>query len=195
MSHAIIQERLRNALNKNNISAIQLAQKAGVKNTFIYDILNGKSTNPSIVKLAQVAKALQVELSYFVEKNDITPPSSGSAPSHVTIPPLAPGKEEGLPPHNTEGMVFDQKWLEDNIKADIKNIRLLHAHAIRADYLPAHIPAKAHLLIDINTNAEDGKASYIWHNQHYFMATHNTTTPPSPEASRVGKIIWIGYFA
>lgn len=44
------------------MSVSEIAKRAYVRNYFIYDVIAGKSSNPSVVKLARVAKVLGVPL-------------------------------------------------------------------------------------------------------------------------------------
>lgn len=63
---SLIGKRLKVRMAEKGYTASRLARNANVKPSFIYDIVNGKSTNPSTVKLASVAEALDVSLSYFI---------------------------------------------------------------------------------------------------------------------------------
>jgi transcriptional regulator with XRE-family HTH domain len=47
---------------RRGLNYSELARKSGVKPSFIYDILNGKSLNPSVVKLCKIAEALDIAL-------------------------------------------------------------------------------------------------------------------------------------
>ena len=70
MNHPhILSERLRQEMQRQGLSAMELARRAGVKNSFIYDILNGKSRHPSTVTLAPVAETLGVSLAYLAGAN------------------------------------------------------------------------------------------------------------------------------
>jgi len=61
-----IAERLQFLMAQRALNATQLAKLAEVKPSFIYDILNGKSANPSPVRLSQLAKALGVDISRLI---------------------------------------------------------------------------------------------------------------------------------
>ena len=62
--------RLKEEMEKSNINALELAEKAGVGATFVYDILKGKSKNPTSKKLLSIAEALNVSLSYITCETD-----------------------------------------------------------------------------------------------------------------------------
>ncbi len=57
-----IADNLRRYIKLKRMNSRNLAERAHVKPSFIYDILNGKSQNPSTVKLARVAEALGVSV-------------------------------------------------------------------------------------------------------------------------------------
>ena len=67
MSQVIIHN-LKNFMQMRAVNSRELAKRAQVRPSFIYDILSGKSANPSSVKLSKVAQALSVTLSDLVEK-------------------------------------------------------------------------------------------------------------------------------
>src|SRR5690348_4227352 len=61
-----IGQRLKFEMKKRGVTSADLAKRADVKTSFIYDIISGKSANPSTVKLARVAENLGVSLTYLV---------------------------------------------------------------------------------------------------------------------------------
>src|ERR1700722_8204055 len=61
-----IVHRLKIEMKKRGIASTGLAKLADVKTSFLYDVISGKSANPSTVKLARVAQSLGVSLAYLV---------------------------------------------------------------------------------------------------------------------------------
>jgi phage repressor protein C with HTH and peptisase S24 domain len=61
-----VSSRLRQTMSEQRLNCVQLAAAANVKTSFLYDILSGKSANPSAVQLAKVAHALNISLLYLV---------------------------------------------------------------------------------------------------------------------------------
>lgn len=59
-------ERLRVAMDRVHTNARELAERADVGRSFVYDVLSGKSLNPTTHKLSAVADALGVSLSYLL---------------------------------------------------------------------------------------------------------------------------------
>ena len=62
--------RIRSQMDKIGINARELAEKASVGKSFVYDILSGKSSNPTSKKLMAIAEVLQVPLAYLVGSDD-----------------------------------------------------------------------------------------------------------------------------
>ncbi len=59
--------RLRELMFKRRISARELALRAGLGQSFVYDILNGRSKNPTTGKISKIAKVLGVDVSYLTD--------------------------------------------------------------------------------------------------------------------------------
>ncbi len=57
-------------MKKRGISSVELAKRADVKTSFLYDVISGKSANPSSIKLARVAESLGVSLTYLAGTSD-----------------------------------------------------------------------------------------------------------------------------
>src|ERR1019366_2338427 len=86
-----IGRRLKLEMKKREMTSAELAKRADVKTSFIYDIISGKSANPSTVKLARVAESLGVSLASLVgngEPSADNPSVPLRAPheDYVTIP-------------------------------------------------------------------------------------------------------------
>ncbi len=100
-------KRLKFFMEQLSVSGLELAQRAGVKPSFIYDIINGKSANPSAVKLNHVARSLGIgmeelmssslrslgeEITYAPAGDDYVSitPATGILPNGDSITPAAP---------------------------------------------------------------------------------------------------------
>lgn len=55
---------------RSGMSALALAQKAGVGRTAVYDILYGKSRNPGIITLVRLAAAMDISLTQLIVGDD-----------------------------------------------------------------------------------------------------------------------------
>ncbi len=88
--------RLRTIMEKRGINARQLAERARVGKSFVYDILSGKSANPTSHKLAAVAEVLHVSVQYLL---------------HGVNTPLP---RAGFPPENdSDKDIFSSGWIRD----------------------------------------------------------------------------------
>lgn len=58
--------KIRKRMKEIGINARELAEKAGVGKSFVYDILNGKSKNPTSKKLNSISKELGISISYLI---------------------------------------------------------------------------------------------------------------------------------
>lgn len=69
-TNSLMIDRLRQRMNEVGVNPKQLAEKAQVGKTFVYDILNGKSKNPTTAKLGSISRYLGIPLSYLVSTGE-----------------------------------------------------------------------------------------------------------------------------
>ena len=69
-SNTIMVDRIKQRMTEVGINAKQLAEKADVGKSFVYDILNGKSKNPTSNKLISISKHLGIPLSYIMDAEE-----------------------------------------------------------------------------------------------------------------------------
>lgn len=129
LTHHIIRDRLKQELSKRGLSAVELAKSASVKTSFIYDILNSKSTNPSTLKLGQVAEALGVSLSYLAGISADPSPAQGQGAhgDYVHIPQLlvrTQGSDASIATESLRGAIsFSREWLNAHFSANASQLR------------------------------------------------------------------------
>lgn len=82
-SNALMVKRIRDQMKKTGIGARELAERAEVGRSFVYDVLSGKSSNPTTKKIAAVAGVLGVSVPYLLDEN--ADPELLN-PDHVKIP-------------------------------------------------------------------------------------------------------------
>ena len=124
-------------MQKRSINSRELAKRAEVKPSFIYDILSGKSTNPSSVKLSQVARALAVTLSDLVEVAELQSDNDNFSPAHHYQPstptnygqrlPLVeePAPKNGMAEHINPFAYFNAEWLKQHTSTTPEAMQLL----------------------------------------------------------------------
>lgn len=147
-----IGQRLKEEMKRRGVSSAWLASAAGVKTSFIYDILSGKSANPSTVKLARVADSLGVSLRFLVDTVE-------SAPAAV---PLTTGSDFLLVPrlmvdtarqetavvslHQEDApFCFRRSWIRHTLGADPDSLRLMR---VEGDSMAPTLCAGDALLVD-----------------------------------------------
>lgn len=57
-------------MDRKRLNAAEVARRAGLNSTGVYDILSGKSRSPKIETLGKIAKALDVPMALLFEKAD-----------------------------------------------------------------------------------------------------------------------------
>ncbi|MFW0776436.1 MAG: XRE family transcriptional regulator [Rickettsiales bacterium] len=130
-----IGQRLKMEMKKRGISSVELAKRADVKTSFIYDVISGKSGNPSTVKLARVAESLDINLGSLVG-NDGEPKSHLSTAMHsqdenyvavsrITVD-MSDGVGKVITEQKSEYYYFRKSWITEHLQTDAANLRMLH---------------------------------------------------------------------
>jgi transcriptional regulator with XRE-family HTH domain len=105
----IVIERLNDAIRRKGINRSEVARRAGLKPSAVYDIVSGKNKNPNYELLKSVCKVLDCELAYLLGETDksfnepnivrgVVMPIIGIAEAGAfrKIIPFEPGKTNGL---------------------------------------------------------------------------------------------------
>lgn len=79
-----LQKRLRLRLDMLEINPYQAAQKAGLGESFVRDILRGKTRSPNAANLAKLAEALDTTPDWFLSPGDLAP--TKAAPAITGLP-------------------------------------------------------------------------------------------------------------
>ncbi|NBO19084.1 MAG: LexA family transcriptional regulator [Proteobacteria bacterium] len=149
-----IGKRLKQEMKKRGVTSARLASDAGVKTSFIYDIISGKSSNPSTVKLARVAESLGVSLASLVDGSQqpgTVPPASAKAPDMAHIAQLTVDFSQNIPVptpvySNDEPLTFNTSWIRHQLAAQPDQLRWLH---ISGDGMEPTLCNRDMVLIDI----------------------------------------------
>jgi phage repressor protein C with HTH and peptisase S24 domain len=149
-THQIIAERLRAELAERGLSAVELARAAGVKTSFLYDILNGKSLNPSSVKLGQAAHALGVSLAWLSGLETGRHQQPDAPEEHVRIPRITVHASAGPgaiaeSEQAEEHYYFRRSWIRDKLRAMPEHLRMMY---IRGDSMAPTLQDGDIILID-----------------------------------------------
>jgi len=213
-NHKDIGQRLRTEMKKRGLSSVELAKRADVKTSFLYDVISGKSANPSSIKLARVAESLGVSLTYLAGTSDS--PVEGyqfSLPSqlqdYVSVPHLVVeggalvAREDPL-----ENYHFRKDWIKKQIGISPADLRiltvhgdnmqpaLLHGDTLLVDTTKKHpSPPGIFVLFDgmglvakrveFIAHPEQPKLRISCDNPHY-----STYESPIEEATIIGRVVW-----
>lgn len=155
--HRTIGEHLLQLMAERELTAAQLAKMALVKPSYLYDIIHGKSKNPSILKLAQIARALQVDISSLLGEQPLSIPlkrkiwmnmlDDGGYANIVNITmEKAPNGAVITRESKRTPYLFSHELLRSHLGLNPHDLRMVY---IRGDGMkPALIPGDA-VLIDI----------------------------------------------
>lgn len=124
--HEALVNNLRSYMHKTGLTSRELARRAQVRPSFIYDILSGKSSNPSSLRLDRVAKTLGVtigelleeEVRAYVEGTGISPgmiqsllPIDATAPGKLQLQPFRGSNQPLSLPSTDPTIYFSSGWL------------------------------------------------------------------------------------
>lgn len=156
--------RLREQMAVNSINARELAEKAAVGRSFVYDILNGKSANPTVGKLSAIAGVLGVSVEYLIEgkgsdKSSVVFPQGFAEDGlgHggvISIPGLAVEAAAGGNLIVNDGLggkehLFQKSWVESKLKLDSQDLRVVF---VEGDNMEPTLADGDMLLIDLKRN-------------------------------------------
>lgn len=125
-------DKLKHHMTIANISGLELAQRACLKPSFVYDILNGKSLHPSAIKLAKITKILGLKLEQLIDEvsHMTDEPNQFYHAHYSSIPALcvkySPLKDTvlyGEDEHNS--LYFPNTWIEQILGSDTRVLRVV----------------------------------------------------------------------
>jgi len=132
MTQNTIGQRLKREMKQRNITSAELAKRAEVKTSFIYDVVSGKSANPSTVKLARVAHTLGISLSSLVAPAEsyagqgVTPAHSPVAIARINVRLVRNGNKTLVCEDEAELHYFRADWLSQRLAAKPNDLRMIY---------------------------------------------------------------------
>jgi phage repressor protein C with HTH and peptisase S24 domain len=168
-----IAQRLRTRIAELGLNVVEVAKRAELKPSFLYDIINGKSANPSVVKLARVASELGVDLSYFLTMQTSTVVPLRQLPrevanhnlinteidnavnpqDYVKLLSLRTASEgiEGLVEEGNESepYFFQRNWIRNHLNANPSDLRIIR---VRGDSMEPTLHNNDVILVDLSKN-------------------------------------------
>ena len=148
--------RLRQQIATQRLSVTTLAAKAKVPAYFLYDILHGKSANPSPARLAQVAEALGVTLDYLLGKGSasrarireaVTSPGLEeflSVPA-IMVTKTKRGKSVLSEDNARDPYFFRRSWLQERLHAKTDDLKLVY---VQGDSMEPSLSHNDMVLVD-----------------------------------------------
>lgn len=216
MNQALI-ERLRIAMERAQVNARELAENAEVGRSFVYDVLSGKSLNPTTHKLSAVANSLGVSMSYLLygeeswggskhpkmeqKPTDILSITTLAIENSTTGATLVTEEREDKP------FFFHRNWVKQKLNANPNDLRVVD---VKGDSMSPTLSEGDTVLINLKENTPsppgifilfdgfslvlkrlelqpDGTVQILSDNLNY--APH---TRPLSNINIIGRVVWIG---
>lgn len=177
-------KRLQIEMRKRDLTAKALAELADVKSSFLYDVISGKSANPSSIKLARVAESLGVSLTYLAGTSDS--PTEGyhfSLPSQIQdvaiIPQLTVENHTLVGKENAhEYCQFRKDWIQKELGAKPQDLRLFQVHD---DSMAPTLQPGDLLMIDLSKTHATPPGIFVLFDGHGVSAKRLELLPSSAE--------------
>lgn len=127
MTETSIGQRLKLEMKQRGITSTDLARRSEVKTSFIYDVLSGKSANPSTLKLARVARTLGISLSSLASAGELLPSEYTPIP-RITVEASIHKKRITLQEQTAESYSFRSEWISQRLAASPAELRMIYHH-------------------------------------------------------------------
>jgi phage repressor protein C with HTH and peptisase S24 domain len=204
--------RLKERMRAIGVKPGPLADMAGVGHTFVYDIIYGRSSDPSYEKLSKVAAVLQTTAEYLLSGD-----AAGRAPAElkhddfvsVSFLGLQAGKRGStVAESEEEALYFKRAWVADSLKARPADLRLWH---VRGDGMAPTLLDGDLVLLDLRRTNPMPPGAFVIHDGHTLVPkrlehvpsarpaqiriiSDNPRYPPHEvESARlrvIGRIVW-----
>ena len=160
--------RLRIAMDRVQTNARELAENAQVGRSFVYDILSGKSLNPTTQKLAAVAETLGVSLSYLLYGEESWGGGRREEASHaasdrvsiasLTTEPSASGTSLVSREIEDRPFSFRRNWIEDKLRATPGDLRIVD---VRGDSMAPTLAEGDVVLVDLREQSPSPPGVFV----------------------------------
>jgi phage repressor protein C with HTH and peptisase S24 domain len=147
-----LSSRLKKAMTEQRLSATELAKAADEKPSFIYDILNEKSVNPSPTRLGRIAESLGLSLEYLAgletsPKGRLKPTGEGYVEiSSILIAASAGAGTAVVEEKQGEPYYFRRSWVRDRLGAKPEDLRMIF---VEGDSMEPTLCSGDMILVDI----------------------------------------------
>lgn len=126
----VLVSRLKSLMEETGINARELAERAGVGRSFVYDILSCKSGNPTTQKLSAIAEVLGTDVNYLLSGAVDAKKLTNKHPEVISISSLEVHASMGggtLTTEENEGKVyyFHHDWVRNSLKSNPSDLRII----------------------------------------------------------------------
>jgi len=192
--HHTLSDRLRARAQQLGITPAHVAKMAGVNRSFVYDILRGRSTRPSIEKLAEVACVLKVERDWLIHgigevegKSPIidNPDDAFVAIAHAGPRPSMGGGAVVTEEHNQPRRPyhFRRSWIKHSLKTSPSQLRIMQ---VEGDSMMPTLLDGDTVLVDMARRAPNPPGIFVLHDGMGLVAKRLEHIPNSdPPSVRV----------
>jgi len=215
-SDNVIGQRLKFEMKKRGINATELAKRADVKASFIYDVISGKSANPSTVKLARVVGALEISLAHLVDRGAQHLPPNLSTEHFISIPRLSVDLSSTNARiiseiHDNEPFLFRKSWVLQHLMVNLADIRIF---TMRGDSMEPTLYQGNVLLLDISQTTPSNPGCFVIYDgmglavkRLEYMGSHSASririlsdNPQysayecdAAETNIIGRVVWVAH--
>lgn len=163
-------DRLKARSRQLGMTAGRVAEIAGINRSFVYDIMRGRSENPNLEKLDQLATALNVERNWLLhgigEVDGDSPIMQDPTQVFVSIPSveltasmgggrLDTDEVESGKPYN-----FQRSWIVHDLKADPARLRIMH---VEGDSMMPTLHSGDVVLVDLARRSPTPPGIFVLH--------------------------------
>lgn len=195
-------ERIRKEMVRNNINARDLSIRANIGRSFVYDLLSGRSPNPTTKKLATIANALGVSLQYLISG------SSVDSEDFITMPlslNALKNSDKGI----WDRYLLNKKWIASNLKVAPENLRMV---VVNGDCMFPTVNHQDMVMVDVSSRVPTKAGIFMLQNGEAMIARRVEFVPGkvqkqvciSPDNSKyvpytcdidevniVGRVVWL----
>ncbi len=203
-----IGQRLKYEMKSRGISSAELAKQTDVKTSFIYDVISGKSSNPSTVKLARVAEGLGISLASLIAPEDRmenAPANKAQSSDYVIVPYLS---MSDAPPQSGQPQCFLFSWISKTLGSNVDDVRVF---TVGGDNMEPTLHHNDIILVDTAKNNPTQQGIYVLYDGYGLSVKRvervmNTSSPririvsdnpqysiyeSSPaDAGIIGRVVW-----
>ena len=163
-------DRLKARSRQLGMTTGRVAEIAGINRSFVYDIMRGRSENPNLEKLDQLAIALNVERNWLLhgigEVDGDSPIMQDPTQVFVSIPSVELTASRGGGRLDTDEVEsgkpynFQRSWIIHDLKADPARLRIMH---VEGDSMMPTLHSGDVVLVDLARRSPTPPGIFVLH--------------------------------